>query len=108
MAKLFKKLPASEKKTIRYEILLSVKDAESIRTSAHIRNLSVADFIRRCALGRRADVKFDTEIVLILRDVVQSIRQLNATFTSEKVIPPKHELGLLIDEALAAMLRISK
>lgn len=101
-------MPDSEKRLIRYEILLSEKEANDIRSFARIRNLSVAEYMRRTAMGRRADVRFETEIVLSLREVIQSIRQLHATFITEGVVPPRHELGLLIDEALAAMLRISK
>jgi len=108
MAKPFKKKPEAEKRKIRYEILLSQKEAEEIRTYARIRNLSVADFMRRAALGRRADVRYETETVLCLREIVQSIRQLHATFAAKDIPLPKDQLGTLIDQALAAMLRISK
>jgi hypothetical protein len=108
MAKLFKKLPDAEKRTIRYEILLSQSEARDIRTFAQIRNLSVADFMRRASLGRRADVRYETETVLRLREIVQSIRQLHATYSSQGFPIPKDAWGTLMDEALAAMLRISK
>lgn len=108
MAKLFKKLSEAEKRTIRYEILLSQNEAEDIRTFARIRNLSVADYMRRSSLHRRTDIRYETETVLALREAVQLIRQLHSTFVANGIAPPKHELGLLIDEALAAMLRISK
>jgi uncharacterized protein (DUF1778 family) len=108
MSKLFKKLPTGEKKTIRYEIRLSMKEDEEIRTSALIRNLSVAEFMRRAAQGRRADISIDTEIILCLRNVVQSVRQLHAAYAAQGISIPREELGMLIDEALAAMLRICK
>lgn len=108
MPKLFKKLPKTEKRTVRYEIMLFVTEAEEIRTSARIRNLSVADFIRRAALGRRADVRFDTETVLALREVVRTIRELHTTFAAKELRLPIDRLGEVIDAALAAMLRISK
>lgn len=108
MNPLFKQKPLSEKRRIRYEIMLSAVEAEEIRTSARIRNLSVADFMRRAAMGRRADVQFDKEIVLTLREVVQLIRQLCTTYIAAGVEVPKIEFGMLIDEALVAMKRISK
>lgn len=108
MSKLFKKLPDAEKRTVRYEILLTQNEAKDIRTFAQIRNLSVADFMRRASLGRRADVRYETETVLCLREIVQSIRQLHATFAAKNIPPPKDHLEVLIDQALAAMLRISK
>ncbi len=108
MSQFFKKIPDSEKKSVRYEIRLSERDAAAIRAAAFLRNLSVADFIRRASLGRRADVGFDVEIVLTLHDVVQSIRRLHATFVALGMPIPKKELGTLVDHALAAMLRINK
>lgn len=108
MSQLFRKIPAAEKRTIRYEIRLSGKDAETIRASALVRNLSVAEFMRRAALGRRADIRYETEIILTLRDVVQSIRMLHAAFINEGIVPPAEIWGMLINEATAAMLRITK
>jgi uncharacterized protein (DUF1778 family) len=108
MGKLFKKILASEKRNIRCEILLNEVEAKEIRNSAQIRNLSVADFMRRSAMGRRADVEFDKEIVLTLRKIVQLIRELYTTYIAAGVEFPKNELGSLIDEALVAMKRISK
>jgi hypothetical protein len=108
MAKLFKKLPEAEKRTIRYEILLSQSEAEEIRTFARIRNLSVAEYMRRSSLHRRTDVRYETEMVLALREVVQAIRRLHSTFAAKDIPAPKQELGAVIDEALAAMLRICK
>lgn len=106
MSDLFKKKPLGQRRMIRYEILLSQGEAEEIRSLARIRNLSMADYMRRAALGRRADTRFETETVLALREVVQSIRQLCAAQAKER-ISPSDELGTLIDKALAAMLRIS-
>ena len=108
MSELFKNKPNAEKKSIRYEIRVSEKDAKNIRESALIRNLSISEFIRRASLGRRADVGLEVEIILSLRSVVQSIRQLNSTCAVTGVTFPKDELGILIDHALSAMLRISK
>lgn len=108
MAKIFKKLPDGDKRTIRYEIRLTEKEACTIRDSALIRNLSTADFMRRACLGRRADVRYETEIILTLRDIVQSIRRLHATFVDDGIVPPTEIWEILINETLAAMLRISK
>lgn len=108
MDKLFKKLPADKKKSIRYEIRLTEIEAEEIRASALARNLSVADFMRRAALARRADNKFETEIVLALRDVVMVIRSWHAAFVEHGVTPPQDSLGAIVDAALNTMLRIEK
>ena len=76
MAK-FKKKVCTELRSIRYPILLTQEEAETIRHSASIRNMSVAEFMRRAALGRKADVDYDTKIVLQLSDVVRSIRAIH-------------------------------
>lgn len=87
MTKLFKTKPAHEKRTIRYPILMTEKEAETIRHSALIRNLSVADFIRRAALNRKADVKFETEIVLALCSLVNEIKNMHAGITKNMKLP---------------------
>lgn len=108
MAKLFQALPPEKKQTARIEIKLTVADAEIIRASAKARNLNVSEFIRRAALARRADVAFETEIVLALRDVVMVIRSWFSALVEKGVTPSQDELGALVDAALAAMIRIEK
>ncbi|MHB1619702.1 MAG: plasmid mobilization protein [Sulfuricella sp.] len=108
MSKLFKKMPPTERKTVRYEVRMTRKEADAIRASAETRCISVSDFMRRAALGRRADIRFETEIVLSIRSIVQSIRNLHATFIAQGIAPPTGELGPLLDEAIAALQRISE
>ncbi|AMR80271.1 hypothetical protein A2G96_09580 [Cupriavidus nantongensis] len=67
-----------------------------------------SEFIRRAALGRKADVDFETEIVLALSDITRAVRALHADMVERGITPPEAELLPLILEARAAMLRISK
>lgn len=106
MSKLFKNIDAEERKSVRVELRLTAVDAAAISAAAEMRNLSLSDFMRRAALGRRADVHYETEIVRSLREVVQSIRSLHATFISSGIPPPTEEVGKLLDEALHAMLAL--
>lgn len=108
MSKLFKKMPTEKLKSARLEVRASEKDALAIRGLAFSRCLSVSEFMRRAALGHRADVHFEVEIILSIREVVQSIRGMQATIITLGFQPPDDELGRVLDEALAAMLRISK
>jgi hypothetical protein len=64
--------------------------------------------MRRACLGRRADVQYETEIILTLRDIVQSIRILHAAFANEGIVPQSEIWEIIINETLAAMLRITK
>ena len=106
MSKLFKKIVAEERKSIRVECRLTVADAATISASAEMRNISVSDFMRRAALGRRADVHFETEIVVAMREVVQSIQALHATFVKQCIPPPEEKIAELLDTARDAMLQL--
>ena len=73
MPAIFKKKSEQERRSIRYPILLNQKEAEQIRNAANERQLSVADFLRRTALGRKAEVNHNTELVLALLQLDRSI-----------------------------------
>lgn len=106
MTKLFKKMPIEARKISRFEIRLTVIDAATISASAEARNLSMSDFMRRAALGRRADVHFETEIVVSLREVVQSIQAMHAVFVRQGIPPPETKISELLDIARDAMLQL--
>ncbi len=106
MVKLFRKKEASELRAVRYPILLTQAEAQTIRHSASIRNMSVAEFIRRAALGRRADVQYETKIVLQLSDVVRAIRAIHKSMLEMQIEPPEEIWSPIMDEAMEAMLRI--
>ena len=91
MTELFKKKPESDLRSIRYPILLNEKEAEKIRKSAKDRQLSMAEFIRRAALGRKAPVNYDVELVLTLRELVRainSIGELHKAMIERGITPP--------------------
>lgn len=108
MAKLFEKKAESETRTFRYPVMLNAKELEAIKQAALVRNMSVAEFMRRAALGRKADVRYETQIILELRNVAQEIRNLHASYFAHEFQPPEDVLLPVIKEATAAMLRISK
>lgn len=106
--KLFKQVSDAERKDDPILVRLSKADAEAIRHSAAIRQLSVSEFIRRAALGRKADVDYETEIVLVLSAVTRAIRGMHAALVERGISPPEEEWRPVIVEARAAILRISK
>ena len=109
MTKLFKTKPAHEKRIIRYPILLTEQEAETIRHAALIRNLSVADFIRRAALGRKADVKFETQIVLALCSLVNEIKNMHAGIAKNMKLPAEFvEWRVVIRAAQEAIAKINE
>lgn len=112
--KLFKKKAAEKKRTKRYPILLTEAEDAQIQKLALLRNLSVAEYFRRCALGRRADIQYDTEVILQLRGNTQAIRNLYWKLMEQGNLPADEMKALVIqatkaiDESTNAMLRISK
>ena len=108
MSKLFKKKDVEEKRSKRRELRLTEKEDEQICHAASIRQMDVSDFIRRAALGRKADVSYETEIVLKLSDVVRAIRAIHKSMLEHNIVPPEKIWGPVMDAAEAAMLRISK
>ncbi len=62
----------------RIEVRLNEKEAAAIRHAADIRMLTVSEYLRRTALARRADVRYEQEIVLRMSQEIQAIRALHA------------------------------
>ena len=108
MTKLFQKKDKADLKSVRIPIRVTEKEAEKIRHSASIRQMDVSEFIRRAALGRKADVRYETEIVLQLSDAVRAIRAIHKAMVERNIEPPEEIWSPVMDELVAAMLRISK
>ncbi len=104
----FQKKPDAQKRTVQTLVRWTEDEVQKVRHSASIRQMDVAEFIRRAALGRKADVDFETEIVLALSDITRAVREMHAAMVERGITPPEAELLPLILEARAAMLRISK
>ena len=107
MAK-FKKKDASERKTVRRIIRLTTKEDEEIKLAASIRQLSVSEYIRRTALGRKADIRYEVEIVLAISTLMRTLRELHAAYTEGGATIPLEEWRLIREAAIAAMIRAGK
>jgi hypothetical protein len=105
---LFKAVPDAVRKDTAILVRISQIENDQIRYSASIRNLSVAEFMRRAALGRKADVRYETEIVLQLSEVTRVLRGLHREMIAKGMSPPEAIWTPVMDAALAAMIRISK
>ena len=106
MTKLFTAKASADLRSVRYPILLTQEEAETIRHSASIRNMSVAEFMRRAALARKADVNYETQIVLELSDIIRAIRAIHKQMVEMQIPPPEEIWSPLIDEAISAILRV--
>ena len=105
---LFQPLDPAVKKNKEIRVRLTATEAIEIQHQADIRNLSASEFVRRAALGRKADVTYDLQIVDQLIDLIRVIRQFHESMLRLGMRPPEEIWEPLIDQALDAMLRISK
>lgn len=108
MKKLFKPLPDAVRKNVVLHMRVSAGDFEIITAAAKARNLSVCDYIRRAALGRRTDIRYESKMVLALAAVVEAFQVLHTAVVEQGFLPINHEWDPVIDEAVATMQRISK
>jgi uncharacterized protein (DUF1778 family) len=108
MTALFKKKKPEDLRGITLKVRVTKAECEKIKTAASIRQMDVAEYMRRTALGRKADVDYETEIVLALSEVTRSIRGLHAALVEHGIAPPESEWRPIMREAMAAMIRISK
>ena len=95
-------------RTDRIPVLFTAKEGQKVRNKARIRNLHVSEYMRRVALGRRADVQMETHAILALHHVIQELRTLNKGLVEQGVNPVASEMLALIREAGAAIKRIEK
>lgn len=93
---------------MRCELRLTREEDQLIRDAAGLRQLDVSEFIRRAALGRKADVRVEVEIVLMLIEVVKEMRELHTAVVATGALPPESQWQPVIDQAVSAMLRIQK
>jgi hypothetical protein len=104
----FKKKPEGEKLKVKILVGWTESDAAELKKKAQHRKLDVNEYIRRCALGRKADVDYDTDIVLSLSGITHAIRAMHAGMVERNIAPPEAEMLSLILDARAAIQRISK
>lgn len=116
----FTAVPERERRTLRIPVLVSADEKAAIEQAAEIRELDTSDWMRRAALGRKADIRFDTKIVLTVSQLVQVIRDAREALseimasTSGVSADPIVVAELLavmkeaVGEAKAALLRIEK
>ena len=107
MNKLFQVKAPNLKRTIRYPILLTEAESETIKEFAGIRNLSVAEFIRRAALGKKAKVHPETELVLAISQATYEIRRVHAENTQAGIPSPEEAMLRAINAATEAILAVT-
>jgi hypothetical protein len=90
---------------------MNEKEAEKIRKSAKDRQLSMAEFMRRAALGRKAPVNYDVELFLALRKLDQSINSigdLHKAMIERGITPPVDDWRLVKMDIRFAVVRLAQ
>jgi uncharacterized protein (DUF1778 family) len=105
--KLFKTKEASERRSLTLKVRVTVEEHQLIIQNAKVRQMDVSEFMRRTALLRRADVDYETEMVLALSTSTRVIRELHAGMVERGIAPPVDELRSAILDSRSAILRIS-
>lgn len=105
---LFKNKPDEEKRSKLMPIRWTVAEREIINEAANARGLTPTEYIRRAALKRKTDIRYEKEIVLALRGVCSEISRLYNDSVAQGLNPDKALLAPVIEQAIAAMLRIEK
>lgn len=106
--KLFTKKSDDDRRTFRYEMRLNAAENAAIKHAASVRKLAVADYCRRTALARRADLRYEMETVLRLTQVIQAIRAMHVDLVLRGIEPTAEGFRPVIVDACDAMLRIQK
>ena len=65
MTALFKKKFEENLRSITRKVRMTKLEDMQIEAAAKIRQMDVSEFMRRTALGRRADVNYETETLLV-------------------------------------------
>ena len=103
----FKEKDPEKVKSKRIQIRVTESDEFLIQQAAMIRNLSVGEFCRRAALGRKADVKYDIQIVLTVLRVNQTLRDMYHKYLEVGLAPPEDLMAKMLLDGIDAMKRIS-
>jgi hypothetical protein len=108
MEKLFASKAAGEAKRGDLHVRLSVADYERIVNDADARQLSLSDHVRRTMLGKKSDLRYESEIVLALNRLVASVRELTRRQVERGLVPTTDELAPIISGSIAALLLIKE
>jgi len=108
VGKLFTPKDEAEKRSKRIVLRVTADEEAKIKKAAAVRQMDVAEYTRRAALGRKADVDHQTEFVLALSAITREVRALHASMVERGIAPPEKAMLPLILEARQAILRISE
>jgi hypothetical protein len=89
--------------SVTKKLRLTPADTSKIEESASRAGLSFSEYVRRCCLGRRIEMRYDVDAILALRDVAIEIRALRS---DPRTHLPDEEVMDALQEAVDAIKRV--
>jgi len=108
MAKAFERKNTEEKYSERVIVKFTPSGHQHLKEQASARLLDISEFIRRAVTGRRADVRYETNVILEVGKLIRSVNELRKELFERGLIDDEAKWAEVRDEAIEAMLRIEK
>jgi len=106
MTKLFEKKDAQDKRTVRIPVRLLEEEKEEIIRKAQAAKMTTSEFIRRLALDKKIDVRYEEDIIEELRWLRAEIRGWHLAIAKQGVIQSEEAMTKILFALEAAVLRI--
>lgn len=103
MGKFFKPVSDRQRRDTIMSVRMTSEEKQKIVEQAKIRNLTASNYLLRCGLKRRADVKIETEMILEVRAAVAEIKALHAMYMASGNPPPENLLAPVLQNAILAI-----
>lgn len=100
----FKQKPKA--RTSRFELRLMPEEAADIEEKAAQAGVSVSEYIRRCALGRRLGDRYDADVILALRDIAINVGLLRNALAENEIVFDADAFTLLGAECVKTIRRM--
>ena len=104
----FKPKSDEERRDQRLVVRVNQAEREYIKHAADVRALDMSTFVRRAAMGRKADLQYEYQIVYDLRDVVAALKAIHGAILMTGAAPPEEEMTAALFTVVNAMNRITK
>ncbi len=108
MSKLFTKKKTEEKYSERVIVKFTPSSYSHLKTQAAARVMDLSEFIRRAVEGRRADIRYETNIILEVGGLTKAVNLLRKELFEQGHIVDEQKWNEVRNDIIKAMLRIEK
>ncbi|HEY0843416.1 hypothetical protein [Methylotenera sp.] len=108
MTKLFVKKTSEETFSEKVLVKFTPSGMRNLKKQAAARLLDVSEFIRRAVEGRRADVRYEVNVIIEVGKLIRAVNLLRKDLFEMGLIDDEAKWAEVRNEAIKAMLRIEK